>query len=101
MKNVLVLIHDDAGQEARLQAALDVVRNLDGHLACLEVAGISLEQAYPGPEAAVKIVEREMEGDAANRAADAQATVAGGGSSTIWWIAGIIVLALLAYFFTR
>ena len=68
MKNVLVLIHDDSGQEARLQAALDVVRSLDGHLACLEIAGISLEEAYPGPEAAVKIVEREMEGEAANRA---------------------------------
>ena len=37
MKNVLVLIHDDAGQEARLQAALDVTRALDGHLTCLDV----------------------------------------------------------------
>jgi hypothetical protein len=26
MKSVLLLVHDDAGQEARLQAALDVVR---------------------------------------------------------------------------
>lgn len=37
MKNVLVLIHDDAGQEARLQAALDVTRALGGHLRCLDV----------------------------------------------------------------
>lgn len=38
MKNVLLLIHDDVGQEARLQAALDVVRALEGHLTCVDVS---------------------------------------------------------------
>lgn len=38
MKNVLVLMHDDAGQEARFQAALDLTRALDGHLTCIDVA---------------------------------------------------------------
>jgi nucleotide-binding universal stress UspA family protein len=38
MKNILVLMHDDAGQEARLQAALDVTRAVEGHLACVDVA---------------------------------------------------------------
>lgn len=38
MKNVLVLVHDDAGQEARLQAAFDLTRALGGHLTCLDVA---------------------------------------------------------------
>jgi nucleotide-binding universal stress UspA family protein len=38
MKNVLLLVHDDTGQEARLQAALDLVRALDGHLSCLDVS---------------------------------------------------------------
>jgi nucleotide-binding universal stress UspA family protein len=38
MKNVLVLLHDDEGQEARLQAALDLTRALSGHLNCLDVA---------------------------------------------------------------
>lgn len=38
MKNVFVLIHDDVGQEARLQAALDLTRAFDGHLNCLDVA---------------------------------------------------------------
>jgi nucleotide-binding universal stress UspA family protein len=37
MKNVLLLVHDDAGQEARLQAALDLTRALRGHLTCLDV----------------------------------------------------------------
>ena len=37
MKNILVLVHDDPGQEARLQAALDVTRALKGHLNCLDV----------------------------------------------------------------
>ncbi len=40
MKNVLVLIHDDEGQEARIQAALDVTRALGGHLTCLDVSPI-------------------------------------------------------------
>lgn len=38
MKNILLIVHDDAGQEARLQAALDVARALDGHLTCLDIA---------------------------------------------------------------
>lgn len=37
MKNVLLLVHDDAGQEARLQAALDLTRAVEGHLTCLDV----------------------------------------------------------------
>jgi nucleotide-binding universal stress UspA family protein len=42
MKNVLVLIHDDVGQEARLQAALDVTRAVGGHLQCLDVVEMPL-----------------------------------------------------------
>jgi len=38
MKNILVLMHDDEGQEARFQAALDLTRDLDGHLTCLDVS---------------------------------------------------------------
>ncbi len=38
MKNVLLLVHHDEGQEARLQAALDLARALDGHLSCIDVA---------------------------------------------------------------
>mgnify|MGYP001052978491 CR=1 FL=1 len=38
MKSVLVHINRDEGQEARLQAALDLLRTFDGHLTCLQVA---------------------------------------------------------------
>ena len=38
MKNILFVAHDDSGQEARLQCALDVVRAVGGHLNCLDVA---------------------------------------------------------------
>jgi nucleotide-binding universal stress UspA family protein len=38
MKTILLLVHDDAGQEARLQAALDLGRALEGHVHCLDVA---------------------------------------------------------------
>jgi hypothetical protein len=37
MKNILCLVHDDPGQEARFQASLDIVRGVQGHLTCLDV----------------------------------------------------------------
>jgi nucleotide-binding universal stress UspA family protein len=37
MKNVLLLVHDDVGQEARLQCALDLTRAVQGHLTCVDV----------------------------------------------------------------
>ena len=40
MKNVLLLVHEDPGQEARFQAALDLTRALRGHLTCLGVSEI-------------------------------------------------------------
>jgi nucleotide-binding universal stress UspA family protein len=40
MKNILLLVHDDAGQEARLQAALDVTRAVEGHLRCVDVVQV-------------------------------------------------------------
>jgi len=40
MKNILLLVHKDAGQEARLQAALDLTRALGGHLICLDVVEV-------------------------------------------------------------
>jgi len=38
MKNVLVLVHDDSGQESRLRAAIDATRALNGHLIGVNVA---------------------------------------------------------------
>ena len=38
MKSILVHIHRDEGQEARLQAGLDVARAFSGHLTCLQVS---------------------------------------------------------------
>lgn len=37
MKNILLLVHDDAGQEARIQVALDLARAIGGHIHCVEV----------------------------------------------------------------
>ena len=45
MKTILVLIQDDAGQEARLRAALDVARAVGGRLVCLDVA---IARVFPG-----------------------------------------------------
>ena len=40
MKNILVLINDSAGREARIQAALDLTRALDGHLSCIKIVDL-------------------------------------------------------------
>ncbi len=37
MKNILLMVHDDAGQESRFKAALDLAQALDGHLVCVDV----------------------------------------------------------------
>jgi nucleotide-binding universal stress UspA family protein len=47
MKNVLLLVHDDDGQEARLQVALDITRALDGHLKCLDVMHLPVTASDP------------------------------------------------------
>lgn len=52
MKNVLLLVHDDPGQEARFQVALDLTRALSGHLTCLHVTPIALvvnDASYTAP----------------------------------------------------
>lgn len=62
MKNILLLVHDDPGQEGRLQAALDLTRALGGHLTCLHVTDIPLVfgDPYLGPaaESAFNMEER-------------------------------------------
>lgn len=69
MKNVLVLIHDDEGQEARFQAALDATRALNGHLTCLEVTAIVpvVGDAY-GIVGGGMLIDIEREAEAANKA---------------------------------
>ena len=69
MKNVLLLVHDDEGQEARLQAALDLTRMLNGHLTCIDV---SVPQSvagdfYSGASDAI-LLEIEREREASNKA---------------------------------
>jgi nucleotide-binding universal stress UspA family protein len=69
MKNILVLAHNDDGQEARLQVALDITRAVDGHLTCLDVAmnpllGDDYVSSYTGAQLAVE----EKRNETANRA---------------------------------
>lgn len=68
MKNVLLLVHQDAGQEARLQAALDLTRSLSGHLTCLDVTPFPLvfDQGM-SMAPAVMIDESEQEADNKSR----------------------------------
>jgi len=70
MKTLLVLAHDDPGQEARLQVAVDLARRLEAHLTCLDV--VVLPPAYVddsvGSTISATIVESEIEQETANRA---------------------------------
>lgn len=68
MKNVLVPIHDDPGQEARLQCALDIVRATGGHLNCLDiVAPPMLADDYMGNYAQVAVIQTAVKTEQANR----------------------------------
>lgn len=64
MKNILLLVHQDAGQEARLQVALDLTRALSGHLTCLDVTPFPLlfDQGM-SMAPAVMVDEAEQEAD--------------------------------------
>ncbi|MDR6850760.1 nucleotide-binding universal stress UspA family protein [Sphingomonas sp. BE123] len=69
MKNVAVLIHADDGQEARVQAAFDLVRALHGHLIAIDVTAMTpmVEDPMIGPSAAAAHIAEELETQDANR----------------------------------
>lgn len=70
MKNILLLVHEDAGQEARLQAALDVTRAVEGHLECLDIAQIPvLLEDLQSTSAAMMLMDDEIAREKKNRAA--------------------------------
>lgn len=71
MKNILVLLHDDAGQEARLQAGLDLARALDGHLTCIDICEPpppSAQAAYGMLDVDVTLLQEARTREQANRA---------------------------------
>lgn len=67
MKNVLLVVHDDVGQEARLQAALDVVRAIEGHLTCLDVAELLSLASADDYGASAILLEEERDREGVNR----------------------------------
>lgn len=67
MKNILVLIHDDTGQEARLLAAMDLTRALNGQLTCLDVAIVpAIVADYDGSGTAM-LLDDERQRETTNR----------------------------------
>jgi nucleotide-binding universal stress UspA family protein len=78
MKNIVLLVHEDEGQSARVEAALDLVRGLDGHLRCVDVTEM---QVFPGDfdgSAAGLLLAEGRKTEAANRKA-VEARLAGEG----------------------
>jgi nucleotide-binding universal stress UspA family protein len=66
VKNVLLFVHDDSGQEARLQSALDLTRALSGHLNCIDVTPLPLVADPMWGAGAATLVYDETEREAAN-----------------------------------
>lgn len=70
MKNILLLAHDDAGQESRLQAALDLARALRAHLNCVDVAQLPvLIGDYFMASGEAMLIDEERARESRNRAA--------------------------------
>ena len=69
MKNILLLVHDDEGQEARLQAALDTTRALGGHLTCVDVVILPEAPAelWDGGAGSAMLLAEERSREAVNR----------------------------------
>jgi nucleotide-binding universal stress UspA family protein len=84
MKNILLLVHDDAGQEARVQVALDLTRALDGHLTCIDVSvPVAAVGEYNAAVAEVMLIEVEHKREADNRAR-LEGRLAGEGIAWTW-----------------
>ena len=70
MKNILVLVHDDDGQDARLQVALDIVRAVRGHLTCVDVVTVPVFVGeYMGVGGDALLLEDEKAREARNAVA--------------------------------
>lgn len=70
MKTILLLIHHDSGQEARLQTALDLARALDGHIRCVDVAQMPAQMGeFYGAAAGAMLLADEQARESANRTA--------------------------------
>lgn len=69
MKNVLLLVHDDSGEEARLQAALDLTRALNGHLTCFDIvqAPVLAGADYMMADAELALLADARDREAANK----------------------------------
>jgi nucleotide-binding universal stress UspA family protein len=68
MKNVLLFVHGDAGQEARLQCALDLTRALAGHLFCMDIVPIPAFAGveYGAPQAQARLLDDARDIEEAN-----------------------------------
>ena len=66
MKTILVPVHDDGGQAARLRAALDCVRAVTGHLVCIDLV---VPEPVSDPFGGIRpvVTERERLRDLSNR----------------------------------
>ncbi|HEX7852638.1 MAG TPA: universal stress protein [Sphingobium sp.] len=84
MKTILLMVHDDPGQEARLQCALDITREVEGHLICLDLLRLPIViDAYGTGGGMATILTGEQDREELNVSA-LQARVSAEGVSHEW-----------------
>jgi nucleotide-binding universal stress UspA family protein len=73
------MVHDDQGQESRLQCAFDAVRALDGHLYCLDVFDfpIVVTEEYSAFSSGIMFVEETEQRSANHAKVDKQLAIEG------------------------
>jgi nucleotide-binding universal stress UspA family protein len=84
MKEIALLVHADAGQEARFAVAADLAVGLDGHLACVDVVSLR-DEVYRnfGGMAAGLLLHTQFEAEHRNKAA-LNDRIAGRGIACSW-----------------
>lgn len=84
MKTILLMVHDDPGQEARIQCALDIVREVEGHLICLDLMRLPIViDGYGAIGGTATVVTTEQDREEEN-VARLQERVAAEGVSHEW-----------------
>jgi nucleotide-binding universal stress UspA family protein len=68
LKNIVLLLHDDVGQDARLQAALDLSRALSGHLTCVDAVQMPIIAGSWDGTTTTILLDEEIKRESRNKA---------------------------------
>jgi hypothetical protein len=95
-RNILLPVHDDAGQAARLQMAIDLARAHGGRLVCVEVAAMPLTRGLPAAALLHDVLRTAGAAGAGDNCIHVQAVLAAAGVASTWINASAAVARELA-----